>query len=198
MFGLFLGLVYCCCCNDGEWRKEYLCPPTLRGSACLERFALTPPPPPIERRRDSAADPALRLRESSREQRNEAAGYRSALLLSGSASARVFGLFLGLVYCCCCNDGEWRKEYICPPTLRGSACLERFALTPPPPPIERRRDSAADPALRLRESSREQRNERCTGGKGRSLIVFYSRSTPKVCASGYARVSTSCRKDMER
>ena len=35
---------------------------------------------------------------------------------------RVFGLFLDLVYYC--DEGEWRNEYLCPP----SANLERFVI----------------------------------------------------------------------
>ena len=79
---------------------------------------------------------------------------------------RVIGLFLDLVYYC--DDGEWRTEYLCPPTLSGNAYLERFAL----PSIERTRDRATDRVLRLFESSCKQRNEQCTGGEGRSLMVF--------------------------
>ena len=109
---------------------------------------------------------------------------------------RVFGLFPGLVYSTAASDGERRNEYLCSPTLSGLKRLSRTIRVSPLPLIERGCDRAADPTVRV--FAREQRNERCTGRKERSLMVFYSRSTLTVCASGYACVSTSCRNEMER
>ena len=97
-----------------------------------------------------------------------------------------------------CNNGEWRKKYLCPPTPSGSACPLSLKLNSKSPSEQSSsterfllllNEHATDWALRLCESSREQRNEQRHQPRRK---VPDCMTTLKICASG------SCFNDLQR